>query len=145
MRVAVPICTHCWFKYSKGALYNKNSIKADFIPDACKLYGNKSKRLQILPGYFSTYDQSRPVLKRGKPNVLINEDQSFKHVYNTYNASGPFQLINIEWEFIQKSLQFCGFIFCRTKQINDKSSIFPNFIVIYDTNNNSILNAPNWT
>ena len=38
----------------------------------------KSKRLQILPGYSSTYDPSSPLLKIGKPKVLIIEVKSFK-------------------------------------------------------------------
>ena len=63
-----------------------------------------SKRLQILPGYSSTYmyDHACPILKRVLSMVLINEVQSFKDVYNTNNASGPFQLINLKWKLIQK-------------------------------------------
>ena len=110
MRVAVAICTHCWFKYLNVSCRLKLmmvewlflamprgclrfvivvfpdhthllffSIKADSFPDASKLYGKKSKRLRILPGYFrSTYGQTSPILNRGYPKVLINEVQSFK-------------------------------------------------------------------
>ena len=52
VRVAAAICTHCWIKYFKGALYNKNSIKADSIPNASKLYGKKAnvcKYFQDIP------------------------------------------------------------------------------------------------
>ena len=60
----------------------KKSIKADSIPDASKLFGKKSKRLQILPGYSSIYNPSSPILISGKPKILIIEIKSFKNVCN---------------------------------------------------------------
>ena len=63
---------------------------------------------------------------------------------NTKNSRGAFQLINLELEFIQKLSYFVASHFCRTRQNNDKSSILPNNIVIYDKNNIFILMAPIW-
>ena len=75
VRVAVAMCTHCWFKYFNSALWNKNGIKADSVLDAGKLYGKKAnvyKYFQDIPvhminqpGYSSTYDQSSDILKSG--------------------------------------------------------------------------------
>ena len=60
------------------------------------------KQIQSYRLVSSMYDHACPILKRVLSKVLINEVQSFKDVYNTNNASGPFQLINLKWKFIQK-------------------------------------------
>ena len=60
------MCTHCWFKYFNNAQKNKNSIKADSIQDACKLFGKKANVCKYFHDIPVHYDPSSPILKSGQ-------------------------------------------------------------------------------
>ena len=106
MRVAVAMSTHCCLNiltvHCRIHIVLKQILSQMLVSSVAKKKTTTKvcKYFQYIPVHMINQVL---YLKRGKPKVLINEVvQSFKTVYNTNSARGPFQVINLKYKCIHK-------------------------------------------